>query len=190
MKKIIILISLLLSILFISGCSNSDTILNTDEDILEYINESGLMNNIGVENLSIIDTIHIDNSKIVTFLSNTGQGYIVCEKNEKGNYIMTDNMAEDVSNELGVSDFTVRYNHNSGFENRDMAYIVISDGSKVSNVEMTINDHVFSKKLKIGKPSMAFVNLRDDFSNDELKSISLYCKYFDIDNNELETNKE
>ena len=37
---------------------------------------------------------------------------------------------------------------------------------------------------------MAFVNLRDEFSNDELKSISLYCKYFDIDNNELETNKE
>ena len=190
MKKIIILISSLLSILFITGCSNSDIILNTDEDILQYINESGLMNNIGVENLSIIDSIHIDNSKIVTFLSNTGQGYIVCEKDKKGKYIMTDNLAQGVSNELGVSDFIVRYNHNSGFENRHVACIVISDGSKVSNVEMTINDHVFSKKLKIGKPSVAFVNLRDEFSNDELKSISLDCKYFDRNNKELETNKE
>ena len=32
------------------------------------------------ENLSIIDTIQIDDSKNSNFLSNTGQGYIVCEK--------------------------------------------------------------------------------------------------------------
>ena len=102
MKKIIILINVILSLIFITGCTNNDIVLNTDEEVLQYINESGFMDTIGKENLSIIDTIQIDDSKIVTFLSNTGQGYIVCEKNEKGNYIMTDNMGQGtVSNELG-----------------------------------------------------------------------------------------
>ena len=42
-------------------------VLNTDEEVLQYINESGFMDTIGKENLSIIDTIQIDDSKIVTF---------------------------------------------------------------------------------------------------------------------------
>lgn len=41
------------------------------------------MNEMGKENLSIIDTIHIDDSKIVILLSDTVQGYIVCEKMKK-----------------------------------------------------------------------------------------------------------
>ena len=97
MKKIIILINVIFSLIFIAGCTNNDIVLNTDEEVLQYLNESDFMESIGKENLSIIDTIQIDNSKIVTFLSNTGQGYIVCEKNEKGNYIMTDNMAQGIS---------------------------------------------------------------------------------------------
>ncbi|WP_289682984.1 hypothetical protein, partial [Romboutsia ilealis] len=91
MKKIIILINVIFSLIFIAGCTNNDIVLNTDEEVLQYLNESDFMESIGKENLSIIDTIQIDDSKIVTFLSNTGQGYIVCEKNKKGNYIMTDN---------------------------------------------------------------------------------------------------
>ena len=73
MKKIIILINIVLSLIFITGCKNNDIVLNNNDDILKYINESNFMNNIGKENLSIIDTIQIDKSKIVTFLSNTGQ---------------------------------------------------------------------------------------------------------------------
>ena len=86
MKKIIILINVIFSLIFIAGCTNNDIVLNTDEEVLQYLNESDFMESIGKENLSIIDTIQIDDSKIVTFLSNTGQGYIVCEKNEKGNF--------------------------------------------------------------------------------------------------------
>ena len=110
MKKIIILINVIFSLIFIAGCTNNDIVLNTDEEVLQYLNESDFMESIGKENLSIIDTIQIDDSKIVTFLSNTGQGYIVCEKNEKGNYIMTDNMAQGIeSNRLGVAKFIVSY---------------------------------------------------------------------------------
>ena len=187
MKKIIILINVILSLIFITGCTNNDIVLNNDEDILHYISESDFMEGIGKENLSIIDTIQIEDSKLVTFLSNTGQGYIVCEKNEKGNYIMTDNMAQGtVSNELGVTDFIVRYNLNNGFDKRNMAYIVISDGSNVSNVKMSVNDRIFNKNLEIGRPSMILLNLSDVLSEDELEgTVEVDCRYFDIYNKEL-----
>ncbi|WP_303006911.1 hypothetical protein, partial [Romboutsia ilealis] len=185
MKKIIIFINVIFSLIFMAGCSNNDIVLNTDEEILQYLNESDFMESIGKENLSIIDTIQIDDSKIVTFLSNTGQGYIVCEKNEKGNYIMTDNMAQGIeSNRLGVSDFIVRYNLNDELKFRNMAYIVISNGSNVSNVEISVNDRIFNDTLKMGQPSMVLLNLRDILSEDELEDmVDVNCRYFDIYNN-------
>lgn len=187
MKKIIILINVIFSLIFISGCTNNDIVLNTDEEVLQYLNESDFMESIGKENLSIIDTIQIDDSKIVTFLSNTGQGYIVCEKNKKGNYIMTDNMAQGIeSNGLGVSNFIVRYNLSDGLKFRNMAYIVISNGSNVSNVEISVNNRIFNDTLEMGQPSMVLLNLRDILSEEELEDmVDVNCRYFDIYNNEL-----
>ena len=187
MKKIIILINVIFSLIFIAGCTNNDIVLNTDEEVLQYLNESDFMDSIGKENLSIIDTIQIDDSKIVTFLSNTGQGYIVCEKNEKGNYVMTDNMAQGIeSNRLGVSDFIVRYNLLDGLKFRNMAYIVISNGSNVSNVEISVNNRIFNDTLEIGQPSMVLLNLREILPEEELEDmVDINCRYFDIDNNEL-----
>ena len=100
---------------------------------------------------------------------------------------MTDNMGQGtVSNELGVTDFIVRYNLNNGFDERNMAYIVISDGSKVSNVKMSVNDRIFNKNLEIGRPSVVLLNLRDVLSKDELEGmVKVDCKYFDIYNKEL-----
>lgn len=190
MKKIIILISAILTITYIIGYTNKDIVFNNDEEILEYLNENDSMNEMGKENLSIIDTIHIDDSKIVIFLSDTVQGYIVCEKNEKGNYVMTDNTMQGIeSNGLGVTDFLVRYNLNKGLENSDLAYIVISDGSKVSSVDMSVNEHIFNKKLEIGTTSVTLLNIKDVLSKNELKEmVSFDCRYFDIDNKELALN--
>ncbi|SFJ06734.1 hypothetical protein SAMN02910355_0859 [Terrisporobacter glycolicus] len=186
MKKIIILISGILSIIFITGCTNNDTIGNTEGQILQYLNEGDFFNVIGNDNLTILDTVHIDNSKIVVFVSDSGQGYIVYEKNKKGDYIITENSAEGIEqNGLGVTNFAVRYNHNDGLDNKDLAYIVISNGSNVSTVEMSINNHIFNKKLKIGKPSM--VLLKNVLSeNEQKKSIDFDCKYFDKNDKELE----
>ncbi|MCU9816307.1 hypothetical protein [Paraclostridium sp. AKS73] len=41
------------------------------------------MNTIGKDNITIVDTIYIDNSKVIGFLSDTGQGYLVYEKIKK-----------------------------------------------------------------------------------------------------------
>ncbi|WP_297133587.1 hypothetical protein [Terrisporobacter sp.] len=83
MKKTIILLGIILSIIFVTECSNnSDRVGNTDDEILEYLHKD-FMTNIGNDNLTIVDTIYIDNSKIVGFLSDTGQGYFVYEKIKK-----------------------------------------------------------------------------------------------------------
>ncbi len=98
MKQIIILLGMVLSIIFLTGCFKSnDVIGNTEDEILQYLHESDFMNSIGKDNLNIIDTVYIDNSKIVGFLSDTGQGYAVYEKNKKGDYIMTDNKAQGIT---------------------------------------------------------------------------------------------
>jgi len=98
---------------------------------------------------------------------------------------MTGNSAEGIDqNGLGVTHFTVRYNHNDGLDNKYLAYLVISNGSNVSTVEMSINNHIFNEKLKIGKPSM--VLLKNVLSDDEQKkSIDFDCKYFDKNDKEL-----
>lgn len=60
--------SAILSIIFITGCSNNDTVGNTNEEILHYLNEGDFLRNIAKDNLTILDTVDIDNSKIVVFL--------------------------------------------------------------------------------------------------------------------------
>ena len=190
MKKTIILLGIILSIMFVTECSNnSDRVGNTDDEILEYLHKD-FMSDIGNDNLTIVDTIYIDNSKIVGFLSDTGQGYFVYEKNKKGDYIMTGNMAKGItSSGLGVTNFVARYNLNNGLENSDYAYIVISNGDIVSNVEISINGHIFNESMEIGKPSMILLN--DVMPKSEYKDgVSVDFRYFDINNNELKNDEE
>lgn len=186
MKKAIILFGMILLIIFVTRCSNSsDVVGNTDDEILQYLHKSDFMDVIGKDNLTIVDTVYIDNSKIVGFLSDTGQGYFVYEKNEKGDYIMTNNMAQGITpGGLGATHFIVMYNLNNGLENSDNAYIVISNGDIVSNVEMSINGRVFNESMEIGKPSMILLN--DMIPKSEYKDgVNFDCRYFDINNNEL-----
>ncbi|MGL5713773.1 MAG: hypothetical protein ACRCX2_12190, partial [Paraclostridium sp.] len=185
MKKIIILLGIISLMIFAVGCNrNTNVVGNNDEEILQYLKEGDLLDNIGKENLTIVDTVNIDNSKIVGFASDRGHGYLVFEKNEKGNYVMTNNRATGIdSNGAGVSHSIVLYNLNS-FDDRDVAYMVISDGSTASQVEMTVNEHVFNEKLEIGKPSMVVIH--DVLSESEANEmISFNCRYFDINNEEL-----
>lgn len=159
MKKSIILIIVILSIILVTGCSkNNDIVGNNDDEISQYLYKSDFMNAIENDNITIVDTIYIDKSKIVGFLSDTGQGYLVYEKNKKGNYMLTDSISQGITQgDLGVSHFIVKYNLNNGLEHSDNAYIVISNGSIVSKVKMSINGRIFNKSLKIGKPSMILI---------------------------------
>ncbi len=76
------------------------------------------------------------------------------------------------------------YNLNNGLEHSDKAYIIISNGDIVSNVEISINGRVFNKSMETGKPSM--ILLKDMIPKSEYRDgVSFDCRYFDINNNEL-----
>lgn len=83
---------------------------------------------------------------------------------------------------LGVENFFVNYNTYNGAYKSNNAFILISDGSRVYHVEITINDTYKCKEsFKLDRPSMIVV------SNDLLSKKSSYvnCKYFDKNNNEI-----
>lgn len=138
MKKAIILLGIILSIIFVTRCYNNSHIVgNTDDEILEYLYKSDFIKSIG----------------------------------------------------LGVTNFIAMYNLNKGLEHSDYAYIVISNGNIVSNVEMSINGHIFNESMETGKPSMILLN--DVMPKSEYKDgVTFDCRYFDINNNELKNDEE
>ena len=62
--------------------------------------------------------------------------------------------------------------------------MLISNGKKVSRVEITINDvYKYNANLEIGKESMVLI--KENLTEDESAGIRLEVKYFDENNNEL-----
>lgn len=183
MKKQIIFILLIISSFTITGCTYTKIPGNTDESIKQYLIGSKLINSPNKEDISIVDNTYIQNSKIVGFLSKYNNGVVICEKNKKGNYILSDVKCSTKKKEtLGVEDFLVNYNTYNGASKSNNAFVLISDGSKVSHVEITINGTYTRKEsFKLDRPSMIVV------SNDLLSKKSSYvnCKYFDKNNNEI-----
>lgn len=182
MKKSIILFSMILLTLFTLGCSNKEIYGNNDDEILKYLNQSDFLNSLGKENITIIDTIYVDDSKIVGFTTNTGQGVLAYKKDENRNYSMVDAKAEGTTvNSLGVTTYRIRYNYDDDLPGK--AYIVISNGDIVSKVDVSINKYNYSEQMKIGEPSM--VMIKEDLPYDEANEITINYRYFDINNNEL-----
>lgn len=103
---VIILSAILITTVIVMKGRNKEIVGNTDEDVLNYVNSSNLMDSIGKEDLSIVDTVCMENSKIVGFKSSTGHGYAVYEKNKQGDFIMTDSAAQ------GISDKGLKYSFN------------------------------------------------------------------------------
>ena len=61
---------------------------------------------------------------------------------------------------------------------------IISNGKKVSKVEITINDvYKYNANLEIGKESMVLI--KENLTLEESAGIRLEVKYFDDNNNEL-----
>lgn len=184
MKKVIIFMSTILLTISIVGCNYNEILGNTNDDILQYLYDSDLLNNIGKNNLTIIDTIYVDHSKIVGFLSDNGQGVIVYEENERGDYIMIDAQAQStLDNNLGVTTYRIRYNSNDDFG--DKAYVVISQGGIVSSVRISINNNTYSDLIDVNNPSI--IMFKENLLENELKEmITVNYNFFDIYNNELQ----
>ena len=176
---------MILFIIFLNSCSNNDIYGNTDAEILKYLQESDLLDNIGKDNIFINDIINIDNSKIVGFSTDTGQGVLVYDKDKNGNYVMSEGKAEGRNlDSIGVAIYRVMYNIYESFQDGKHAYVVLSTGDNISKVEIIINNkYKYSESIEIGKPSMTMI--KEDIPRDESKSMEIDYKYFDINGKEL-----
>lgn len=185
MNKIILLFFAILINVFSIGCVENNGYLNKNNERLMNINKEELENIIDEYSSYIIDEIYIENSKIVGFSTNSTQGVFVYEKDNNGNYILNQTNKLDIdSNGLGISNYRIIYKNYNDITNAKYGYIIISNGKKVSRVEITINDiHKYNANLELGRPSMVLI--KEDLNSEDSTGIRLEVKYFDENNNEL-----
>jgi hypothetical protein len=166
MKKI--LLAIFVALIMISVATGyyfkQDKALNgNNEDSIKKYLYSNLIPK--TENdINIIDTVEIENSKIVGFSTNKGQGVVMFDKDKKGNYTTGRDGVYDIIDKkhIKVSAYSVRYGNDS-----KSAYVIISDGKDVSKVEIVVNDKKnYSKKVKLNEPSMVI------FNENELRNVS------------------
>lgn len=183
MKRIILLLGLLLFSIFLIGCIDCKVYVNKDNKELKELKKEELQNIIDKYSSSIVDELEVGNTKIVGFSNDSTQGVVVYEKDSDGNYVINQTNELD-TDELGISNFRIIYKNYSDINNAEYGYVFISNGTKVSRVEITINEkYKYIKNIKLGQPSMVLI--KEKIPSEENTAICLEIKYFDKDNNEL-----
>ena len=185
MKRIILLVLVVLANLFLIGCVESKVYLNKNNEELKDINKEELESIVDEYSSYVIDEIYVADTKIVGFSTDNTQGVFVYEKDNEGNYVLNQANKLDIPIDgLGISNYRIIYQNNKDITNAKYGYIVISNGKKVSRVEITINDvYKYNANLEIGKESMVLI--KENLTDDESAGIRLDVKYFDENNNEL-----
>lgn len=185
MKRIILLILVVLANLFLIGCVESKVYLNKNNEELEDINKEELESIVDEYSSYVIDEIYVADTKIVGFSTDNTQGVFVYEKDNEGNYVLNQANKLDIPIDgLGISNYRIIYQNYNDITNAKYGYIIISNGKKVSRVEITINDvYKYNANLEIGKESMVLI--KENLTDDESAGIRLDIKYFDENNNEL-----
>jgi hypothetical protein len=183
MKKNLIAISIILiMILGITGFYfKQNKVINgkNENSIKKYLYSTLIPKN---EDINIIDTVEIEDSKIVGFLNNKGHGVVAFDKDKKGNYTTGRDGVFDTTDRkhVKVSAFSVRYGDSS-----KSSYVIISDGKDVGRVELVVNDKKsYSKKVKLNEPSMVI------FTDNELSKVAtsrdIKFKFFNSDGTLIE----
>ena len=185
MKRIILLVLVVLANLFLIGCVESKVYLNKNNEELKDINKEELENIVDEYSPYVIDEIYVAETKIVGFSTDNTQGVFVYEKDNEGNYVLNQANKLDIPIDgLGISNYRIIYQNYNDITNAKYGYIIISNGKKVSRVEITINDvYKYNANLEIGKESMVLI--KENLTDDESAGIRLDVKYFDENNNEL-----
>lgn len=185
MKRIILLVLVVLANLFLMGCVESKVYLNKNNEELKDINKEELESIVDEYSSYVIDEIYVADTKIVGFSTDNTQGVFVYEKDNEGNYVLNQANKLDIPIDgLGISNYRIIYQNYNDITNAKYGYIVISNGKKVSRVEITINDvYKYNANLEIGKESMVLI--KENLTDDESAGIRLDVKYFDENNNEL-----
>lgn len=185
MKRIILVIAIILLNLFLISCIENKTYLNRNDEELKDTNKEELENIVDEYSLSVIDEIYVADTKIVGFSTDDTQGVFVYEKDDEGNYQLNQANKLDIAKDgLGISNYRVIYENYNDISNAKYGYVIVSNGKKVSRVEITINDiYKYTTDLEIGKESMVLI--KENLTSEESSGIRLDVKYFDNNNNEL-----
>ena len=185
MKRIILVISIVLLNLLLISCMESKIYLNRNDEEFKDINKEELENIVNEYSLSVIDEIYVADTKIVGFSTDSTQGVFVYEKDNEGKYQLNQTNKLDISKEgLGVSNYRIIYENYNDISKAKYGYVIISNGEKVSRVEITINDiYKYTADLELGRESMVLI--KENLTPEESSGIRLDVKYFDDDNNEL-----
>lgn len=188
MKKFSVFFSVIFLMFTLVGCSNKKILGNDTESILDYLEESKLVNSDEKKDIKVFDDIYIGNSKIVGFISETSQGVLIFEKDKNGDYVLYDGQSNGINeNSIGVTNYIVNYNNYKGLEKSERVVVLLSDGLKVSNVEISINNNsAYKQYLKLGEPSMVCIdkNKVGNLSG----NLNISFKYFDKDKKEINSN--
>ena len=185
MRKIIGVSCLILSMFFVVGCSNNKVYGNKESEILNYLEEWEALNVVDRSNISIIDTIYAENTKIIGFSTERSQGIIVYEKDKSGNYIFNESRFTEIDSRLGVSNYRVAYKDYGDLKNAKYAHVIISNGENVGSVEITINDkYKHFKELDREKPSVTLIE--EELFDYENKEMKIDIKYYDKKGDNLE----
>ena len=173
---------------------------NEIEDVLIYL-KNYILNNITTEKLKkrvnavsinhTIDMVKIKKFNILNREISNNKKKIMeiflsfIKKDNEGKYQLNQTNKLDISKEgLGVSNYRIIYENYNDISKAKYGYVIISNGEKVSRVEITINDiYKYTADLELGRESMVLI--KENLTPEESSGIRLDVKYFDDDNNEL-----
>lgn len=177
MKKIIIALLIILStILLFNYVKKTDKTIygNNDKEILEALNSDEMISGISKSNITLLDTLSIEDTKVTGFYSDKSSGYISFEKNKLNDYVFKEASAYDHKVEgLQTYHYCIRFNRNG---KNSLGLVFIKNvNDNISYAEVSVNNE---KPIKIDfkDKSMALVDL-----NKETKESNITVKYFDKD---------
>ncbi|HFL2523227.1 TPA: hypothetical protein ACG3HB_003481 [Clostridioides difficile] len=169
---LIVFLLFFIVLLLIFSNKNTSVLYGNNRDLIKtaIVTRSPIIDR---EDIEIIDIVDIDESRIVGFSSNGYLGVLLFEKDKNLNYVMNYYELDSHSE----SSFVINYDNNS-----KIAIVVLSNGNKATNVEVTIMNHKYNKDIPLYKPSM-FI-----FKDDLLKKknhLSITINFFDSLGNQL-----
>ncbi|WP_042273954.1 hypothetical protein [Faecalimicrobium dakarense] len=170
--KILVVIFILFIFCFLY---NAREIYGNNRDlIISSIKKSKLIDD--KNSIKITDIIDIEDARFIGFFcDNSKIGVITFLKNHEGNYEKVD---MDIKNGTIMEEFVIRY----GNDINKYKYVVVSNGDKLSRIDLTINNkYTESKYIPINKYSINIFSM--NLPEGDLKSINLESNFFDSSGN-------
>lgn len=181
-NKVLIAFLLIISICGIIFYTNQTKEIygNDETSILQWIKDYDNRLKDADPNITIAGIQDTGDVRIIGYLKTNSVGMIAYYKNSDNNYEMYDNMR------IGTNE-TSTFLANSAFQGNDkMKFVVVSNGNdELTRIELTINEkYKESKQIPLNKPSVIVFDL--NLPEEEYKSMSFDCQFFDSDENEID----